>query len=106
MKIEVLKTTKAASSPLGNVVKEYKAGQTYEIFDCLAKVFLDNNWGINPAEKKKIDNSPENKAIAAAAEKKQIEVEIGEEVPEEAPKEKVKKKSNSSKKVNSSKKKK
>jgi hypothetical protein len=73
MKIEVLKTTKGASCPLGIAVKEYEAGKTYEIFDKLAKVFISNNWGKLASEKKAIKESPENKALSIKIEDKSFD---------------------------------
>lgn len=67
MLIKVNKTKKAASCPLGIKVKEYLAGQVYDIHEDLAKVFLDENWGIEfkakQAEKKAVNSAPENKAF-------------------------------------------
>jgi hypothetical protein len=66
MKIEVLKTTKAASCPLGIETKNYIAGEVYEIFDELAEVFIKEGFGKKTieAKAKAIDSTElENKAI-------------------------------------------
>lgn len=64
MLIKVSKTTKAASCKLGINTKEYLQGQSYEIFDSLTKVFIENAWGIEvQSEEKSIEKAPENKAI-------------------------------------------
>ena len=78
MKIKVLKTTKAASSIEGTHIKEYVAGETYEIFRDLAEVFVREGWGESVIEEMKkvlieekaINKSPENKAILSAPENK------------------------------------
>ena len=81
MKIKVLKTTKAASSIEGTHIKEYVAGETYEIFQDLADVFVREGWGESVIEemkkilieKKAVEKSPENKAILSAPENKGFE---------------------------------
>ena len=73
MKIEVLKTTKAATCPLGIETKDYIAGEVYEIYDELAEVFIKQGFGKKAieAEVKAIDEADlENKAIEAAPENK------------------------------------
>jgi len=73
MKIKVLKDTKAAANKEGTQVKTYLAGETYEIFDELAKVFIVENWGIEPIEaapEEPIEEVIEEKAIEAAPENK------------------------------------
>ena len=71
MKIKVLKNTKAAKDKLGIEAFDYQAGETYEIFDELANVFVSQGWGVEvkaeevkqiKIEEKAIDNL-ENKAI-------------------------------------------
>ena len=74
MQIRVLKDTEAASCPLGIFVKEYKRGNTYEIFEELASVFVLNGWGIESEEliieEKGVEQSPENKSIKSSDENK------------------------------------
>lgn len=79
MQITILKTTKAASCKLGIKVKEYLSGETVEIFDELAQVFIKQGWGIKfeepeaieyIIEEKSIEKSPENKAIEKAPDNK------------------------------------
>lgn len=72
MKIKVLKTTEAASCPLGIKSKDYIAGETYEIFDDLANVFIKEGWGVNAPEEKAIEKALENKMIEAAPENKEV----------------------------------
>ncbi len=76
MKIKVTKTTKGATCAKGIEAKEYLAGETYDIFDDLAKVFVDNNWGeeVKKVEKKAFKNKLENKAIKKVEEDKTLEV--------------------------------
>ena len=72
MKIKVLKSVKAAKDELGIEAFDYQAGETYGIFDELAKVFISQNWGVEEkeaqeaqeikTEEKAIDNL-ENKAV-------------------------------------------
>ena len=57
MLIKVLKTTKASKNELGIEVFEYLQGETYDIYQELAEVFLKEGWG-----EKAIDNL-ENKDI-------------------------------------------
>jgi t-SNARE complex subunit (syntaxin) len=74
MKIKVLQNTKAASCPRGITTKEYKAGETYEIFDDLANVFVSQGWGEIVGKKannvelenKAVEKAPEDKAVKAA----------------------------------------
>ena len=86
MKIKVLKTTKAASDELGSSVKEYQAGETVEIFNELALIFISQGWGVEfkefadeeikevlieeVIEQKGIEESPENKAVESTSEDK------------------------------------
>lgn len=51
MLIKVLKTTKASKNELGIEVFEYLQGETYDIYQELAEVFLKEGWG-----EKAIDN--------------------------------------------------
>ena len=70
MQVKVLKTTKAASCPLGINSKEYVAGTITEIFDGLAKVFIAEGWGEKHLVEKSLDKSPENKAFDKVIQKK------------------------------------
>ena len=87
MKIKVLKTTKAASDELGSFIKEYQAGETVEIFNELAEIFILQGWGVEfkefvveeikevlieeqVIEEKGIEESPENKAVESSSENK------------------------------------
>ncbi len=68
-KIKVMVNTRAASCPLGVKIKDYYAGQTYNIFDELANVFISQGWGvqeksIDDIENKAIKKSPENKMFS------------------------------------------
>jgi hypothetical protein len=47
MRIKILKTTKASKDNTGTAVFEYKAGEVYDIYEELANVFIDNEWGID-----------------------------------------------------------
>ena len=77
MQIRVLKDQKAACESGLNIV-EYKAGDVVDMYDGLANIFIDNNWGeevkakvINSKEEKKlkkldnkaVKNAPENKGV-------------------------------------------
>lgn len=76
MQIQVTKTTKAASSKMGTSTKEYLAGETYDMFDELAEVFLKEDWGkkevVKVIKEKVIKKSPENKAITKSPENKKL----------------------------------
>lgn len=91
MKIKVLKTTKAATCELGISTTTYKAGETYDIFDELAKVFIKQGWGENPDNTKKIEKPKidDAKAKAKAADKAKrkaiLEAKIENKAIEEAP---------------------
>lgn len=63
MKIKVLKNTKAAKDKLGIEAFDYQAGETYEIFDELAKVFISQNWGVEAKKEVKQEIAIEEKAI-------------------------------------------
>jgi hypothetical protein len=90
MKIKVLKTTKAATCELGISTTTYKAGETYDIYDELAKVFIKEGWGENPdntkkIEKPKIDDvkiKAKNKVKTKATLEAKIENKAIEEAPE------------------------
>lgn len=84
MLILVNKTTKASANENGNIIKEYIAGEVYDIYQDLANVFITQGWGVEykekaieqapeqePIEEKAIDNL-ENKAIEQAPENKAI----------------------------------
>jgi hypothetical protein len=75
MKIKVIKTTLAASCPLGIATKRYIEGQSYDIFEELAHVFIKQGWGTleEEVEQKAINKAPENKAIFNNDETKEIE---------------------------------
>ena len=100
MKIKVLKTTKAATCKLGISTTTYKAGETYDIYDELAKVFIKQGWGENPDNTKKIEkpkiDDAEAKAKAKAADKAKrksiLEAKIENKSIEESPENKKKNK--------------
>lgn len=85
MLILVKKTTRASANENGNIIKEYIAGEVYDIYEDLANVFIAQGWGVEYKEKaieqapkqeaiieeKAIDNL-ENKAIEQAPENKAI----------------------------------
>lgn len=87
MKIKVLKNTKAAKNEIGTEAFYYQAGETYEIFDELAQVFIDEKWGVLASEEKSFDETLENKAIQKSPEnksfgKKQKKIEVAPETKE------------------------
>ena len=69
MLITVLKTKTASANEFGNKSKEYIAGETVEIYDELAEVFIKQGWG-RALEQKMIKEVYENKAIFNADENK------------------------------------
>lgn len=52
MLIKVLKTTKASKNQIGNECFEYQEGQTYDIYEELAEVFIKQGWGTLAEDKK------------------------------------------------------
>jgi len=65
MQLEIKKNILAASCPLGISTKEYISGNTEEVFDELAEVFVREGWGVKmmpTIENKAILNTPENKS--------------------------------------------
>lgn len=59
MKIKVLKTQIASKDKTGCFSFKYEAGNIYDIYEELAKVFIDNGWG------ERIENSSsEQKTLA------------------------------------------
>lgn len=90
MKIKVLKTTKAAKCELGISTTTYKAGETYDIFDELAKVFIREGWGENLDNIKKIEEpkihdvkiKAKNKVKTKATLEAKIENKAIQEAPE------------------------
>ena len=67
MKLKMSETVKGASDPSGSQVKEYQEGETYEVHESLARVFLKENWAEEVKAKKA---APENKAKGKAPENK------------------------------------
>ena len=65
MKIKVLKTTKAATCKLGINTTNYIAGQTYEIYNELAKIFIKQGWGEDPNNTKREEQKAERAREAA-----------------------------------------
>lgn len=51
MLVKVLKTTKASKNESGTQIFEYLEGETYDIYQDLAEVFIREGWG-----EKTIDN--------------------------------------------------
>jgi hypothetical protein len=47
MKIKVLKTIFASKDQTGTSIFEYKAGEVYDIYEELANVFIDQEWGVD-----------------------------------------------------------
>lgn len=45
MLIKVLKNTFASANNLGNSLKEYEAGEIYDIYEELANTFVREKWG-------------------------------------------------------------
>ncbi len=62
MRIRVTKTTRAA--PDGVTVRSYRAGETAEMPEDLARVFLREGWG------RAVEAAPANKALDGAPENK------------------------------------
>ncbi len=62
MRILVTKTTRAA--PDGVTVRRYRAGETAEMPEDLARVFLREGWG------RAVEAAPANKALDGAPENK------------------------------------
>lgn len=58
MLVKVLKTTKASKNQSGIEVFEYLQGETYDIYQDLAEVFIKEGWG-----EKTIDNLKNDKEI-------------------------------------------
>ena len=58
MLVKVLKTTKASKNQSGIEVFEYLQGETYDIYQDLAEVFIREGWG-----EKTIDNLKNDKEI-------------------------------------------
>jgi hypothetical protein len=44
MEIKILKTTTASACPLGIYSKEYVEGSVVDMYDSLAKIFLEQGW--------------------------------------------------------------
>jgi hypothetical protein len=94
MKIKVTKDIKAGCEK-GISIKEYKAGNVYEIYDDLAQVFLKQGWGVtlrntNKKEKLKTDNVKANaKAEDSKKRKAILEAKIKNKAIKEAPENKT-----------------
>lgn len=72
MLVKVIKTTKASKNQSGIEVFEYLQGETYDIYQDLAEVFIREGWGEKTIDNLKNDeeineekalNELENKAI-------------------------------------------
>lgn len=50
MQIKVIKTTTASKFPCGTKLFVYEAGNTYDIYQDLAEVFLKEGWGVKQEE--------------------------------------------------------
>lgn len=50
MQIKVIKTTTASKFPCGTKLFVYEAGNTYNIYQDLAEVFLKEGWGVKEQE--------------------------------------------------------
>lgn len=50
MQIKVIKTTTASKFPCGTKLFVYEAGNTYNIYQDLAEVFLKEGWGVKQEE--------------------------------------------------------
>lgn len=86
MLIKVIKTTKAASCPMGIKTKVYEAKEEpQEIHDSLAEVFIKEGWGVLAEEP--VNNSEEKQKIEIE-EEKSIE-KIDNKAIEKSPKNKL-----------------
>lgn len=65
MLIKVTKTTKASLDNTGRFNKIYESNEVYDIYNELAQVFINNNWGeeVGTEKKAKKKKEIENKAI-------------------------------------------
>lgn len=74
MQVRILKTIKGATSPAGTHTTEYKAGETYDIYESLATILISNGFASEvkniEIEKKKFEKKFENKAIEKSPENK------------------------------------
>lgn len=65
MKLKMKRTS--YGSPDGVLVEEYKKGETYEVRDSLATIFLKEGWAVPadsaPRKKKNQGGAPENKSV-------------------------------------------
>ena len=59
MQIKVIKTTTASKFPCGTKLFVYEAGNTYNIYQDLAEVFLKEEWGVKEQEEQEEDLSKE-----------------------------------------------
>lgn len=66
MLVEIIKSQ--PGSPDGNTVIDYQAGQTYQMPDDLAAIYLREGWG--RSAEKAVEAAPENKAVTKAPAKK------------------------------------
>jgi hypothetical protein len=95
MKIEVTKDIKAACEK-GILIKEYKAGNVYDIYEDLADVFLKEGWGVSPENTKKIektkidDTKAKAKADDAAKRKAILDAKIENKAVKKTPENKTK----------------
>jgi len=68
MKVKMLKS--ALGSENGIEVKEYQAGEVYEVSESLAKDFLSLKVAEAAKEEKAVEEAPKNKAISKAEKNK------------------------------------
>lgn len=72
MLIKVLKTTKASKNELGIEIFEYLEGETYDIYQELAEVFIKQGWGISIENKEEIGYLTSENEIENSIEEKTI----------------------------------
>jgi len=79
MQIKVIKTTTASQYPCGTKLFVYEAGNTYDIYEDLAKVFLKEGWGKKEEQKQKKEEEKEKQQKEAEEAKLKAKQEAEEQ---------------------------
>jgi hypothetical protein len=70
MKIKVIKTTQASEDPSGCKAVEYTKGKVYDIYQELAEVFINQEWGKEEIETQNLEEVFTNQEFEAEIETK------------------------------------
>ena len=76
MKIKVIKTTKASEDPSGCKAVEYTKGKVYDIYQELAEVFINQEWGKEEIETQNLEEVFTSQDLEEVFTNQEFEAEI------------------------------